>query len=76
MDLDYALRVERPIHTPENLNEIKIEKWDWSNRLCIMIMKNSISESFWGSLSASNAQEFFLQIKQYFKKNEKSETYE
>ena len=28
MDLDFALRTERPISTPETSNEVKIEKWD------------------------------------------------
>ena len=31
MDLDIALREEKPTFTPENLNEVKIEKWERSN---------------------------------------------
>ena len=42
MDLDIALREEKPTSTPENLNEVKIEKWERSNRMSIMIMKRSI----------------------------------
>ena len=43
MDLDLALRTKQPISTPETSNEVKIEKWDQSNRMCLMIMKRSIS---------------------------------
>jgi len=42
MDLDLALRTERPTSTLEASNEVKIEKWDRSNRMCIMVMKRSI----------------------------------
>ena len=31
MDLDLALRMERPISILETSNEVKIEKWDRSN---------------------------------------------
>ncbi|XP_068639423.1 labd-13Z-ene-9,15,16-triol synthase, chloroplastic-like [Aristolochia californica] len=57
MDLDLTLRAEQPISTRDNLNVIKIEKWEHSNRMCLMIMKHSILEA----------------IEQYFAKNEKSE---
>ncbi|RDX74627.1 hypothetical protein CR513_45601, partial [Mucuna pruriens] len=39
MDLNLALRVEEPIPTMDNLQEVKIEKWERSNRMCLMIMK-------------------------------------
>lgn len=74
MDLDLALRSDRPIATPENLNEVKIERWDRSNRMCMMIMKRSIPEAFRGSITESeSAKKFLEEIKQYFAKNEKSE---
>ena len=50
MDLDLALRTKRPTSTPKASNEVKIEKWDHSNRMCIMIMKRSIPETFQGSI--------------------------
>jgi len=50
MDLDLALRMEPPISTSETSNEVKIEKWDRSNRMCLMIMKCSIPEAFRGSI--------------------------
>ncbi|CAL1397367.1 unnamed protein product [Linum trigynum] len=74
MDLDLALRLERPVSTPDNLNEVKIEKWDRSNRMCMMIMKRSIPEAFRGSMTENESAKGFLEeIEQYFAKNEKSE---
>ncbi|RDX71622.1 hypothetical protein CR513_49013, partial [Mucuna pruriens] len=32
-DSDLVLRVEKPILTPDNLQEVKIEKWKCSNRM-------------------------------------------
>ncbi|XP_028235837.1 uncharacterized protein LOC114415113 [Glycine soja] len=73
MDLDLALRMERPISTSETSNEVKIEKWDQSNRMCLMIMKRSIPEAFWGSISeGQSAKKFLKEIEQYFAKNEKN----
>ncbi|RDX71930.1 hypothetical protein CR513_48660, partial [Mucuna pruriens] len=34
--------VEKPILTLDNLQEVKIEKWKCSNRMCLMIMKRLI----------------------------------
>ncbi|XP_068653824.1 uncharacterized protein [Aristolochia californica] len=74
MDLDLALRAEQPTSTPENLDEVKIEKWEHSNRMCLMIMTHSISEAFRGSITESkSAKKFLEEIEQYFAKNEKSE---
>ncbi|XP_068634685.1 uncharacterized protein [Aristolochia californica] len=73
MDLDLALRAEQPTSTLENLNEVKIEKWDRSYRMCLMIMKHSISEAFKGSMIESkSAKKFLEEIEQYFALNEKS----
>ena len=73
MELDLALRVERPTSTPENLNEANIEKWERSNRLSLMLMKRSIPEAFRGSINESvNATKFLLDIEQVFAKNEKA----
>ena len=74
MDLDLALRTERSTPTADNSNEAKIEKWDRSNRMCLMITKRSIPEAFRGSISESeNAKKFLDAIKQYYAKNEKTE---
>ena len=63
MDLDLTLRTEWPISIPETSNEVKIEKWDRSNRICLMIMKRSILEAFQGSLSeGENVKKFIDEI--------------
>ncbi|CAH9098963.1 unnamed protein product [Cuscuta epithymum] len=75
MDLDLALRTERPTSTPENSNEAKIEKWDRSNRMCLMIVKRTIPEAFRGSITeGENAKRFLMEIERLFAKNEKAET--
>jgi len=72
MDLDLALWMKRPISTPETSNEVKIEKWDQSNRMCLMIMKRSIPEAFRGSISkGQSAKKFLEEIEQYFAKKMK-----
>ncbi|RDX78016.1 hypothetical protein CR513_41770, partial [Mucuna pruriens] len=53
MDLDLALRVEKLIPTPDNLQEVKIEKWESSNQMCLMIMKRSIPKAFRDFISKS-----------------------
>ncbi|CAN0847253.1 hypothetical protein LINGRAHAP2_LOCUS4878 [Linum grandiflorum] len=73
MDLDLALREKRLVSTPDNLNEVKIEKWDRSNRMSMMIMKRSILEAFRGSIVENESAKWFLEeVEQYFAKNEKS----
>ncbi|XP_024026324.1 uncharacterized protein LOC112093013 [Morus notabilis] len=75
MDLDDALRIERPTSITENPNTDKIEKWVRSNRMSLMIMKRPIPEAFWGSITEStNAKKFLTEIEQYFTKNENVET--
>ena len=75
MDLDLTLRTKQPTSTLEASNEEKIEKWDRSNRMCIMIMKRSIPQKFRGSIfEGENAKKFIDEIEQYFAKNEKAET--
>jgi len=46
MDLDIALRQDKPIATEDNANEAKIEKWEQSNQKSVMIKKRSILEAF------------------------------
>ena len=74
MDLDIALREDKPIATTENANEAKIEKWERSNRMSVMIMKRSIPETCRGSITEdSNAKKFLEDVQQFFAKNEKAE---
>ncbi|RDX65515.1 hypothetical protein CR513_55823, partial [Mucuna pruriens] len=57
------------------LQEVKIDKWKRSNRMCLMIMKHSILEAFRGFISKSQSENRFLEeIEQFFAKNEKTET--
>ena len=75
MELDLALRMERPTSTSKNLNDANIEKWERSNRLSLMLMKRSILEAFLGSITVSaNIKKFLLDIEKIFAKNEKAET--
>ena len=75
MELDLALRMERPTSTLKNLNEANIEKGKQSNRLSLMLMKCSIPKAFRGSITESaNVKKFLLDIEQVFAKNEKAET--
>ena len=75
MDLDLTLRIERPTSTEGDPNADKIEKWDRSNRMSLMIIKRSIPRAFRGSITESTSAKMFLtEIEQYFAKNEKAET--
>ena len=54
MDIDLALRVDSPLpFMDESIpdNRRKIERWERSNRMCIMIMKKAILEAFRGSMT-------------------------
>ncbi|XP_024641115.1 uncharacterized protein [Medicago truncatula] len=75
MDLDLSLREDRPVATPDNPNEAKIEKWDRSNRMCLMIIKRSIPEMIRGSIAESESAKGFLEtVEKFFAKNDKVET--
>ena len=75
MDLDQALREERPIPTPDNSYELNFGKWDRSNRMCLMIIKKSIPENFWGLVADNeNVKKFLETIEQFFAKSDKAET--
>ncbi|XP_074349400.1 uncharacterized protein LOC141689116 [Apium graveolens] len=75
MDLDLALRKEQPVPTTDDLKMDEIEKWERSNRMCLVIMKRTIPTGFRGSIAEStSAKKFLSDIEQYFAKNEKAET--
>ncbi|XP_050909684.1 uncharacterized protein LOC127123517 [Lathyrus oleraceus] len=61
MDLDLSLREKRPTAAAENPNETKIEKWDRSNRMCLMMIKRSIPEMISGSIADSESAKKFLE---------------
>ncbi|RDY04454.1 hypothetical protein CR513_11836, partial [Mucuna pruriens] len=51
MDLDLVSWIKELILTIDNLQEVKIENWEHSNQMWLMIMKCSILEAFRGSIS-------------------------
>jgi len=77
-DHDLALRVGQPkALTDESTPEQKAEteKWEKSNRICLMIMKKSIPEAFrdTSSENIATAKEYLEDIQKRFTKNEKAE---
>ncbi|RVX00833.1 hypothetical protein CK203_026399 [Vitis vinifera] len=78
IDLDYALREDRP----SDLTSVSIveqrsimEKWERSNRMSLMIMKHSIPEAIRGAIpEETRAKAFLDQIANRFAANEKVET--
>jgi hypothetical protein len=78
MDLDLALRTDSPPPLKdESTSDEKrdMERWEKSNRMCMMIMKRAIPEAFRGTMSdqITTAKEFLANIEKRFVKNEKAE---
>ncbi|KAH7860581.1 hypothetical protein Vadar_015129 [Vaccinium darrowii] len=80
MDLDYTLRVDEPAKlTDKSTAEEKsiYEKWERSNRMSLMIIKHSISDTIRGAMpEEENAKKFLSQIADRFVASEKVEAYE
>ncbi|KAA8531026.1 hypothetical protein F0562_005738 [Nyssa sinensis] len=79
MDLDLALRVFSLAPLTDESSSYKkrdIERWEKSDRLCLMIIKKAILEAFKGTIfeTIKTTKEFLEEIKNRFAKNEKSET--
>jgi len=79
MDLDLALRVERPASLTDvssSTDKVNFEKWDRSNRMSLMIIKRGIPEAFRGAISDGicDAKDFLAEIEKRFAKNDKAET--
>ncbi|RVW81995.1 Retrovirus-related Pol polyprotein from transposon TNT 1-94 [Vitis vinifera] len=78
MDLDFALREDRPSDlTSASTAEQRstTEKWERSNRMSLMIMKHSIPEAIRGAIpEETQAKAFLDQIANRFAANEKVET--
>ncbi|XP_034686685.1 uncharacterized protein LOC117915232 [Vitis riparia] len=78
MDLDYALREDRPPDlTSASTTEQRaaMEKWERSNHMSLMIMKHSILEAIKGAIpEETRAKTFLDQIANQFVANEKVET--
>ncbi|KAJ4712930.1 hypothetical protein OWV82_015094 [Melia azedarach] len=78
MDLDIALRKGCPPSlTDKSTSDDKREKerWEKSNRMCMMIMNRVILEAFRGTMSKkiTTAKDFLVDIEKRFVKNEKAE---
>ncbi|XP_071921890.1 uncharacterized protein [Coffea arabica] len=78
MDLDLALRDDSsPPLTDQSTSDEKRnnERWERSNRLCLMIIKKAVPEVFRGTMSETTvtAKEFLQDIEKRFVKNEKTE---
>ncbi|XP_075473302.1 uncharacterized protein LOC142504304 [Primulina tabacum] len=75
MDLDYALREDRPaLLTSSGTADQKgsLEKWERSNRMSLMIMKHSIPDTIRGAIPEENdAKKLLTQIADRFAANEK-----
>lgn len=79
MDLDLALRIDRP-STPKDSSsseeKLEYEKWDRSNRISLMIIKRGIPEVFRGAVSdeIDTAKNFLAEMEKRFVKSDKAET--
>ncbi|XP_062194359.1 uncharacterized protein LOC133897587 [Phragmites australis] len=77
LDLDYALRVDAPTAPAigvENYDELKktydalSEKWERSNRMSLMIMRNSISDAIRGAIpNSEKAKTYLASVEEQFK---------
>ena len=78
MDLDYAIRIERPLAlTDDSIVEQRanLEKWKRSDRMSFMIMKHSIPDTIRDAMpEEENAKSFLSQIAYRFAGSEKVQT--
>ncbi|XP_047339751.1 uncharacterized protein LOC124943256 [Impatiens glandulifera] len=78
MDLDLALTIDQtaPLTDVSTTDQRQMfEKWERSNRLCLMIIKKSIPEIFRGTISddITKAEEFLIEIEKCFTIRDKAE---
>ena len=81
MDLDYAIRKERPASLTDEsstTDKLNFEKWERSNRLSLMMVKHNIPEAFRGGMfddsDEVSVKDFLDKLEKRFAKNEKAET--
>ncbi|KAF5788317.1 putative RNA-directed DNA polymerase [Helianthus annuus] len=76
VDLDYALRHDPPAALTAESNadqKIEHEKWERSNRMSLMVIKNSISSAIRGAIPDSeNAKEYLNSVEEQFKGSSKA----
>ena len=78
MHLNLALRVDSPARVSDlstSNQKREFERWERSNRMCMMIIKRAIPEAFRGAMSddITTAKAFLTDIEKRFVKNEKAE---
>ena len=77
MDLDYALWTdEPPAITDKSTFEEKVnyEKWERSNRMCLMIMKHTISMTIRSAIPVKvSVKSFLTEVADQFTKSDKVE---
>ncbi|MCH86638.1 hypothetical protein A2U01_0007497 [Trifolium medium] len=79
MDLDLALRNDQlasPTKSTTSEQRKDYEKWDRSNRMCLMIIKCGIPRVLRGTISEeiTNPKDFLAEIEKRFKKSDKAKT--
>ena len=76
MDIDYAIRKDEPPPVTENSQPDDVdlyEKWERSNRLCVMFIKTNISSAIRGSVDQyDNARELLKAIDEQFESSDKA----
>ncbi|XP_073057200.1 uncharacterized protein [Primulina eburnea] len=76
MDIDYAIRKDEPFAITENSipDDVDLyEKWERSNRLCVMFIKTKISSSMCGSVDQhNNVRELLKAIDEQFQSSDKA----
>ena len=78
MDLDLVIRVDSsaPLTDTSTFDQMReMEKWERSNRMCMMIMKKVVLKAFRGTIfeKITTAKDFLADIEKRFAKNEKVE---
>ncbi|GKD59480.1 hypothetical protein Tco_1296989 [Tanacetum coccineum] len=72
MDLDHALRIDPPAAlTAESTEKRAYEHWERSNRMSLMIIKNSISVAIRGAIP-ENAKEYLSSVEEQIKGTSKA----
>ena len=75
MNLDLALRTNKLASTKEQPNKANIEKWERSNRMCLMIIGTQFQSPFRAlSLKVKMLKKLLAKIEKYLAKNEKGLT--
>jgi len=76
MDLDLALRMDKPSSpTDDSTSEYKAvhEKWERSNRIGLMIIKDTIPEAFRGGEEINDLKQFLAEMDSRFARSDKAE---